>query len=284
MLFPIKINSLKYYKNFSKNESFSEENAYKYIIPFLLKKIKILNFFKTSSQHRHLQTQNYIINNLNLKDKIVLDCGVSDASSSMYLINKKLNILKHYYLTDNFIDIKFKISKKSILLFYNNEPILYFNKYLLIFIADIKNFFLKSIIKYKINYKFDNYKKFYDYVFWYKIEKKFSNNKNITFLKYDIFTPWKHNNVDIIIIGNVLNKSYFSDKKIIESLKNLNKNLNNNGYLIIIDNIGKSDQENSSIFKKYGNYYSHCVDIKNGTRIKKLIYKTFKIYPKNFIS
>jgi len=94
------------------------------------------------------------------------------------------------------------------------------------------------------------------------------NQKEINILEWDVFTPWKHEKVDMIRIANVLNKVYFPDEKIIESIKIIHDALKDSGYLLIIEN---RKVEKWSLFIKKGNHFELIENKNSGSEIEDLI-------------
>ena len=68
-----------------------------------------------------------------------------------------------------------------------------------------------------------------------------------------MFEAWANGKMDIVIVGNLLNRSYFTDTQIYEALKNCYDAVKENGLLTIIRNTltEKGDElERSTIYIK----------------------------------
>jgi len=95
---------------------------------------------------------------------------------------------------------------------------------------------------------------------------------NIIIERYDIFTKWMHEKVDLIIAANLLNRNYFSDKQIIQALENILDALNNQGRCVIVDS---RKIEKGTIFRVVDGSIEAEKDINGGTEIQELVLQAF---------
>jgi hypothetical protein len=96
-----------------------------------------------------------------------------------------------------------------------------------------------------------------------------SQDEFIVTEKYDMFTPWKREKVDLVIAANILNKAYFTDEQISQALRNLLQGMDDLGRLAIVDN---SQLERSTVFQvRAGNVVVES-QINGGTEIEDLVF------------
>lgn len=93
-------------------------------------------------------------------------------------------------------------------------------------------------------------------------------NGNVVVVKYDIFTRWMNEKVNLILAANILNRSYFTDHQILEAIDNLVHALADGGRLVIVDN---RETEKATIFRVTNDTIEAEKDIHGGTEIRELI-------------
>ena len=93
-------------------------------------------------------------------------------------------------------------------------------------------------------------------------------NENIIIKKYNMFTPWLEEKVDLIIAANILNQIYFTNAEIILAFEILTSFLNENGRIAIVEN---RKNEQCSIFHFQNGSMRIEKRIALGTEIESLI-------------
>ncbi|MCP4501111.1 MAG: hypothetical protein GY822_14220 [Deltaproteobacteria bacterium] len=86
--------------------------------------------------------------------------------------------------------------------------------------------------------------------------------------RYDIFSKWKGQKVDLVLAANILNRTHFTDAQIILALQNLVGALKNGGCLVIVDNRAV---EGGSIFRLSSGVLDLEQEIGCGTDICELV-------------
>ena len=202
--------------------------------------IKFDNSFKTTYKNRHILTQNYLSKYFIDRKINIIDIGASYGSTSVELI-KKLNFHKYYVVDkNNCINI---YKKKNNYYYFNDNGklILFSNKFFLVYTDEI-------IKKFSFfNFLFSNNN------FYFKKSKNINlthpdllNKKKIDVIKQDIYDDWNFEKGDLIILGNILNLSYFDKYQIINIFNKILKLCNDQCIIAIIDN---RKYEKSSIFR-----------------------------------
>jgi hypothetical protein len=70
--------------------------------------------------------------------------------------------------------------------------------------------------------------------------------RDVSFKPYNAMEQWEGGKVDLIIVANLLNRTYFGDDQMREILNNLSAALEDEGWIVLIDNRGT---ERSSILR-----------------------------------
>jgi hypothetical protein len=93
-------------------------------------------------------------------------------------------------------------------------------------------------------------------------------SNEIVIQKYDIFSPWPHEKVAMVLAANILNRVYFSDGKLLAAIRNLVRALNQMGRLVIIDN---RQVESATVFQLRADKLVVERQVNGGTEIEALI-------------
>lgn len=211
----------------------------------LMRVFKFGNTFKSTSFNRYPETQKFL-SNYHFPDRpIVLDIGSSDGLASLGLI-ENLNF-KHYYLTDLNPYVYFKKRGNNIYFYDEKGFLILFSSGLFVIYPQELNWIFSKIFfskTHKINKKL-----LLDLSLLKLINPMIEmSNLKVEFNKYDMFEVWPKENVDLIILANILNRTYFNDLEITRVLNNLIVHCNEGALLAVIDNRPNLD-EKSSIFK-----------------------------------
>ena len=209
--------------------------------------------FKTTQAGRHEQTQRY------LKGKIdhftdppsILDIGASDGSTSLDLINLVKGAFKKYYITDYNIKCSYLHDKGYTFFFkMEEECFLVATKKFVFFPANRRLF--NTLFKRKLERIKDLAKT--ELLFINKdLQELQKTDIRIEIMRYNIFEPWIKEKVNIVIVGNLLNRAYFTDAQIETGIRNCVNTLAENGLLAIIRNVASkngTEIEKSAIYQK----------------------------------
>lgn len=268
---PIKLNSQTWFskifkfipKSFPPIYIFQEENAELYT-----KSLSIFKFgttFKTTEKSRHTLTNRYILDLLN-KDSIICDVGASNGITSLDLISQLNFDFKKYFVTDYNLEVYFNQNKASFYFFdENGNCILIYNGLFIFYPQDSK--FIKWVFKSSILRQNGRTKKPLKLILPELLQMSYANSK-IVIQKYNIFLKWEEDKLDLVKAANIFNRAYFSDEEILKGINNIKEALNEQGYMVIIDN---KEIERASIFKIKGDHLSLIHSINNGADIQQLV-------------
>lgn len=227
--------------------------------------------FKSTQKARFLKTIEVIKNIAFENEPVVLDIGASDGITSIDIIK---NIpFKKYYVTDLNIEVNYKQYNDKIYFFDDGKKcILIASRYFIIYSEYSDSIFPFNKIAGHLFCKLSNSKQVLK-------KAKLINpllkqiDGNIEIKKYDIFSPWSGDRPDLIVVANILNRSYFSDQKITLAVKNLFSILNDEGRIVVVDS---RKEENSTVFALRKNDIYIEYEVNKGTDIKNIILDTFK--------
>lgn len=225
--------------------------------------------FKTTKSFRFPNTVKALTSLNYLSPPIVLDVGASDGITSLHVI-QHIDFDK-FYITDLNTEVLYnKQDGKGC--FYNtdNECILIVTK-LFVLYSDFEDsiFPFNKIAKYFFSKSLNTNNALEKIKLINPELKKVEGNTVIA--KYDMFTRWVNDKVDLIIAANIFNRSCFSENQIIKAVNNLLHALNDGGRFVIIDS---REIEKGTIFRVMNKKIKVEKDINGGTEIRELILKT----------
>jgi len=205
--------------------------------------IKIDTTWKSTFRDRHSLTDKLIIKTIIDKSitPSILEVGASTGATSLSLLDKLNGNFNRFYITDLFFNLPYRMSGDTTFFYHpknlncimrvNNLTVIYRDKVNLWFpIGWLSNIYLNNSPKYR-----KSECKILSMVHPEIIEIS-KIDRSIIIEEYDIFTSWKREPVDIIKVCNILNITYFSEKEIINALRNLKAALKPGGYLFLTDN------------------------------------------------
>lgn len=241
-----------------------------------MKSFRIGQITKHTKYNRHEKTQDFLKkwSSENLINPVILDIGASDGITSLELMNNMGNSFKRYFITD--YNLKCTYIKKGNRTYFFNQ-------------AD--NCFLIATPKFVF---YPNDKWFFDLFFKKiinrlkkasreelllinkKLQKKSESDSRIKILPYNVLEPWNMEKADILIVGNLLQRGYFTDAEIVKGIINCYNALKEYSILIIVRNEAtkSADEiERSSIYLKQGsiNKMELLTHINGGIEIHDLI-------------
>lgn len=261
--------SIKMYLKFFFNIKFNKEiKPFKFFPNFLssktpkikgnkLKNINMIkhgSVWKTTSKFRNKKLIAWVNDYIKHEKKkpIILELGASSGISVFPKLKKK-NKIKKYFLTDLNLNYFYKRLFNFTLLFSDRRkliPFMAFNNFF-IFYSDNKSLnIIFSLISYLIRMVIS--------VVSFKIKKIkidlldsriffYQSKYPLFFKEYNILETWKGLNVNLIIISNLLNYSYFSQNLMKLAVLNVFNSVKKNSIIIVGDNKKKNK---ISVFKK----------------------------------
>ena len=108
------------------------------------------------------------------------------------------------------------------------------------------------------------------------LQQKQQGDDSIEIRDYDVFVPWPKEKSGIVVVGNLLNRSYFTDAEIAAALKNCYEAMTDDGLLAIIRNASlenREEIEKSTVYKKNSNnkVFEKIYEINDGVEINDLV-------------
>jgi hypothetical protein len=222
--------------------------------------------FKTTKKSRFPCTIDVLSNLTFTQQPIILDVGASDGVTSLDVI-RSLDF-KDYYITDLNTEALWSVSlSRRGIFFYNTNgyPILYANRYWIIYNEPVGAISPFGALVRRIFSDAPTAGQSSRKISLINPELQTLSGKNIIVRRYDIFSKWNFDKAHLVIAANILNRSYFSDSELRDSILNLQAALLKDGYLAIIDNRAI---EKATIFKKSGEIVRQ---INGGTEIEALV-------------
>ena len=234
----------------------------------IIAKIKIGGVFKTTRSNRFPQTTRLLADSQFSTPPVILDVGASDGSTSLGLI-EAMNFSR-YYVTDRHIDAyACPTSRGAFICDAEYNPFMYVNNLFVVYNDTNGSVWPLSSIVRRLFSDFD--------------KAKFREMRRINLMnpvllsrigdgvhlqRYDIFEPWRFEKVDLVIAANILNRSYFSDARLIAALQNLRGAMKDSGRLALIEN---RSAEQSNIFRLHNGRFIVENEVGRGSDIKSLV-------------
>lgn len=229
--------------------------------------------FKSTKKARFPLTIQELVSLHYPSDAIILDVGASDGITSLDVM-RSITFQK-YYITDLNIDVFYDTYDKWTYFYDENKECILITSNGWIVYPDIKNaIFPFGKLAQSLFLHAPQAKKDLPRISLINPSLQSMTQKNIFVEKYNILERWPHEKVDLLIAANILNRSYFSEKQILQALENIVAALNNNSRVAIIDN---RDAEKSTIFLFADGNITVEKTINGGTEIEELILRTFPL-------
>jgi hypothetical protein len=238
---------------------------------------KLHGVFKSTKADRHHETQKFLKEYIDKLQKpvVILDVGASDGTTSLQLINLIENKIEKFYVTDYNIKCNY-IKENGFTYFFNTQSdncfLIASNTF--VFYPENKRlfnlFFNKSLTS------FQNKSKTELLLCNHELKLKANNDDRIEILDYDIFKPWQKKKPDIIVVGNLLHPTYFSNEDIYRALNNCYITLKDNGILVIIRNswLSKNCEVELSVIYKKNNMkrcFQQIFEVNGGVEINEFV-------------
>lgn len=232
----------------------------------LLSVFKFGSTFKTTKANRHTLTDEYLKTRISSQDSVILDVGASDGTTSLELMNKVP--FRLFFVTDYNLHVYYKQAGSRVF-FYDKmgRCILFANDMLVIYPEHFR--FFRTIFPKQskvIGEEFNNLATFL--LVNKELQDRAKQDDRIRIQSFNVFDEWVGEPLDLIKVANVLNRTYFSDNLIREAFRKMSIRLNENGFLVIIDNRA---MERSTVWKKKSGIMTVVKNINGGSEVKLLV-------------
>lgn len=180
---------------------------------------------KTTDFGRHDNVDNIMFEFIDkLKKVFFADIGVSDGVSSLKLYSriKHKSKLKRFYLLDKYNSFGYK-RKWYGYKFYNTDKDLVYIQLFNLFLLH-----MYPLLRHKSG------SAVYDGIVTF--ENPLLKERKLEIKEFDVFKSDLEHKVNVVKCANLLNSPYFSQKSVLRALKNINRNMIDNGFLFIIQN------------------------------------------------
>lgn len=230
--------------------------------------IKFGHTFKTTNSNRFDSSIKLIRRIFEDTQVTVLDVGASDGSTSLEIFNN-LNISK-YYLTDLNLKLYIFESKKLNLFFDENREIICgANDFVIFFYSIDPTNLLSKLVNslLRISNNAENFSLSKEIIL---INPQLNRimSSNIEIVRHDGLNEWKGERVNLVVLGNLLNDSYFDTNSKLTFLRNAFYSLKSDGILLLGEN--RNGIENTSIFRKVDKGFRLIQKINEGASAEKL--------------
>jgi hypothetical protein len=227
--------------------------------------------FKTTQKARFPLTLNAIRKLQFDKPPVVIDIGASDGSTSLDVIESLA--FKRYYVTDLNIEVLYK-SKGSKGYFYdcNGLPVLVVSDWWIVY-SDTSHAifpfgrFAGRMLRGAPELGSDSAR-----LLLVNPDLRANLGDKVIFKRHNALEPWEGEHADFVLIANILNRSYFSDDKIVTALRQVRDMMNESGYAAIVES---RMAERATIFQLQQGELIRVQQINGGAEIEFLACQVF---------
>lgn len=220
----------------------------------ILKRMKIGTTYKTTQYDRFPETTRLLAALPFTTPPVVLDVGASDGSTALAVMRHLA--FSRYYVTDMHIQAQAFMTRRGMFLCDGQaQPWLYVNRGVVVFndLAGARWPFRSLAAWVFAGFNATRWPERRD-IFMVNPELASLRGQRIHIERYNVFEAWRHEQADLVVAANLLNRSYFSDAQLRDALGNLRAALREGGRLAVIEN--RTDptgaREQASLFRRVG--------------------------------
>jgi hypothetical protein len=207
--------------------------------------------FKTTRPGRHQHSNRLMARLYDGQRPVVLDVGASDGSTSLDLIRELGANLGRFFVTDLNLSTRCGHDRHGVTYFFdrNGTCVLRASKRFLVY-SEMKSahFPLTSIARLLLSGARDVEDSRDVMLIQPSLIELASRDPRIAIERYDLFTPGRGDQPNLIKVANLLNPKYFSDAQMKEALRVQCVNLAMGGRLLLVSE--DDDKEAFSVFRK----------------------------------
>ena len=189
---------------------------------------------KITGANRHPEPDSLLVDNVDLTDAIILDIGASDGSTSVDLAGR-IGRFRAFIISDLYLSIT-AVECSGHTLFFDNDGqcILIIGNRLLAWPSQSKpirylyHFLVKRAARTPTNKEV--------LLLNPAARALLADDNRVTYQAHDIFKEWKGEKPSVIKVANLLRRLYFSDEAINHALESVFRSLQDDGYLLVVDN------------------------------------------------
>jgi hypothetical protein len=200
----------------------------------------------------------------------ILDIGISDGITSLELLDRIGDNFTAYFATDRLLDIEYIRAGRRIWFFHDSQCVAASSYFFTAYAETDAAIPPLGVLARRLTRDRrppDAARRLS--LIQPELVARAKADPRIEIREYDLFSPWTGPQPDIIKVGNVLNRAYFSDDDIRRAVAMLRATLSPEGLLHIIDNRGPTEQ--STLFRKSGTNLVAIDSIGRGTDIFDLV-------------
>jgi hypothetical protein len=230
--------------------------------------VKIDGVFKTTRSNRFPRTRQLLAGLRFPSPPVVIDVGASDGSTSLDVI--EAIEYSRYYVTDRHTEARTCATRNGIYFCdAASRPFMYANRFFVVYNDLRRAWWPFSWLVPRFFARFDVSGSLATRrVMLVNPELVSRLGDGIRLEQYSIFDPWPFEKADLVIAANILNRSYFSDAKLVEALRNLRAAMKASGRLAVIEN---RSVEQSTIFRLDGGRFTVEREVETGSDIRSLV-------------
>jgi hypothetical protein len=196
--------------------------------------LKFGGTFKTTGAGRHRLTDDFLANSYSGANPVILDIGASDGSTSLDLMQRIA--FARYYVTDLYTEVFYGRYRGRIFFFDENGTCILSASKRFVIYNDCDDASMVSRLLVKIALR--NAQRCSDdplsISLFNPALRKYG--ARVRLVKHDILGSWKGEQVDLVVIGNLLNEVYFFDHQIADAVAKAACCCKPLGRIAIIDN------------------------------------------------
>ena len=207
------------------------------------------------------------------RNAAIVDLGASDGVTSLELIEELGGKFSRFYVTDRRLHLRYERHEGSVrFLEPDGECVCAAGKWIVVYPPAVERGALDRLARWLAisRYRGRPFESGEISLLQPELIQMSLKDPRIVLVEHDVFEAWPRSPVDVVRIGNVLNRVYFPDAKIARALEQLFLMLDREGFLVVSEN-RVDDVEQATVFQKCGDGFRPIHDINRGTDIRDLV-------------
>ena len=226
--------------------------------------------WRSTRPGRHVQTNKLLARLVSGGQPVIVDIGVSDGVTSLELIEELGANFAKYHVTDRFLAVDFVESGSSVLFFDKGGDCICVAGRWVVFYPEMRRH--GRILRWLYPGVFgvegaDRTLLREQSLIQPQLLELAEKDPRIAVTAHDAFAHWPWEGAEVVKVGNLLNRAYFSDPQITSVLRNAHQALRDGGRLVVVENRGAEQLEQTSIFLRQGGGFILEQQIGAGTEI-----------------
>lgn len=195
---------------------------------------------KITGEGRHPETDQLLIDHVDLSSASIVDIGASDGSTSLDLI-ERLDGFGTYTIADLYLTLRAVVVGRHTVLFTDDDTCVLVVGRRLMAWPDLSRAVAKAYrpVIARARRRLGEARRVL--LLNPAVRRRLATDERVSYQVHDIFRPWSGTAPDVIKVANLLRRLYFSDEDLLAALEVLHGSLPEGGHLLVVDNPRAAD-------------------------------------------